>query len=322
MTTRTPWARAAVAAIVVTLAGAAAPAADAHVRTGVIAVDFRAEVPTLRPRVEGVTARVYASDRALGLTVGRTHAVVVVGYFREPFLRIDGRGVAVNAHSTTAAAAGLLRNLHDGTGTWRLRSTGRTIVWHDTRLTELELAPGADKGRWTVPLVVDGTRVRLEGVIRRIPAPPPWPWFGAGAPLAAAAALVLALLRPRRVRVAASAFAVAAATATVANLVGFMADPNASPAKWVVGGNEIALAIVGLIVLVRGSRRARIAAAGALGLLGLIAGLGELAVFTHGIVLSALPDTLVRALVTVMISAGLGATATAASLIASEARVS
>jgi hypothetical protein len=45
-------------------------------------------------------------------------------------------------------------------------------------------------------------------------------------------------------------------------------------------------------------------------------------VFTHGIVLSALPDTLVRALATVMISAGVGATATAASLIAPEARVS
>ena len=40
-----------------------------------------------------VTARVYAGDQALGLTVRTGHTVVVLGYLGEPFVRIDAAGV-------------------------------------------------------------------------------------------------------------------------------------------------------------------------------------------------------------------------------------
>jgi hypothetical protein len=60
--------------------------ASAHVRTSVVAVDYRARVLPLHGRLrKAVAVRVYAGDLAPGLTVRRGHAVVVLGYAGEPF---------------------------------------------------------------------------------------------------------------------------------------------------------------------------------------------------------------------------------------------
>ena len=51
----------------------------------------------------------YQTDRALRLVVSRGHSVIVLGYLGEPLIRIDHRGVAVNAASPSAPSAGLLK---------------------------------------------------------------------------------------------------------------------------------------------------------------------------------------------------------------------
>jgi hypothetical protein len=297
----------AVVAAFVTLA--APTAANAHIRSGVVAVDYRASVSPLRPPgLSAVTARIYEADRALALTVRSGHTVVVLGYLGEPFLRLDSRGVAVNTASPTAAAVGLLRETQRVAGvgpTWNPRSSGRTVVWHDGRLRGL--APGVERGHWAVPLVVDGDRERLEGGIWRVHAPSPWPWLGVGAAFAAMTLLLLLVRRPPLIRLAAVAFGALAAAATVVTAAGFAVDPNASGVRWLEGGNEVALAAVGLAVLVRGSSNARAIAGGALGLLGLFAGMLTFAVLTHGVVLSALPANATRVAVVLMISAGAAA---------------
>ncbi|HET8605889.1 MAG TPA: hypothetical protein VFL66_02560 [Gaiellaceae bacterium] len=57
-------------------------------------------------RSAAFSVRVLPSDRALALSVRPGHSVVVLGYLGEPFLRVDRRGVAVNAASPTAVLPG------------------------------------------------------------------------------------------------------------------------------------------------------------------------------------------------------------------------
>jgi hypothetical protein len=247
-----------------------------------------------------LTAHVYLGDRALRLSVRPGHTVTVLGYGGEPFLRFGRAGVTV-LRSPTAAALGLAPR----------RSGARTFVWHDARVRGLP--PGIDRGRWTIPLVVDGRRARLTGEIRRVAAPSPWPWLALGLPFVAATALLLLLRRPRVLDSAGTALGGLAAASAIATAASFAFASNASAGRWVEAGNEVVFAVVGLVVLARGSRDARVTAAGALGLLGLVVGLSKLQVFTHGVVLSALPDTAAR--VEVALTMWTSAAATAVGLV-------
>src|SRR4051794_36886528 len=70
--------------------------AAAHVHSGVVAVGRGAPVASVPP---GGGVGVGASALALPLTAGPGRRVRVLGYGREPFLRIDRRGIAVDAAS-------------------------------------------------------------------------------------------------------------------------------------------------------------------------------------------------------------------------------
>jgi hypothetical protein len=274
------------------LVALAAPApAGAHIRTGSVAVDYRVRVfPTRLP----VTAHVYLGDRALRLTVHPGHAVAVLGYGGEPFLRIDGAGATV-LRSPTAAALGLEPG----------HRSGRSLTWHDARVRGLPA--GIDRGRWTIPLLVDGRRARLAGELVRVDAPPVWPWLALGLPFVAGSAL--ALRRRAALERSAVALGVLAGAATLVSAAAFTFASNASEGRWVEAGNEAVFALVGLAVVARGSRDARKIAAGALGLLALAAASTKLPVFLHGVVLSALPATPARAAVALTIWIGAAATA-------------
>jgi len=270
--------------------GAPAPA-SAHVRTGSVAVDYRVRVfPTRLP----LTAHVYLGDRAVRLSVQQGHSVTVLGYGDEPFLRIDDAGVTI-LNSPTAAALRLTPR----------HKSGRSFVWHDARVRGLP--PGLDRGRWTIPLLVDGRQARLAGELLRAHAPPVWPWLALGLPFAATTALVL--LRRAALERSAIVLGVLAGTGTCTTAASFAFASNASEGRWVEAGNEAVFALVGLAVIARGSRDARVIAAGALGLLALATALTKIPVFLHGIVLSALPATPSR--VAVALTVWIGAAATA-----------
>jgi hypothetical protein len=282
----------------------AAPAgAAAHLRSGVVAVDYDASVVSPNPAVK---ARVYQSDRALSVAVEPGHTVVILGYLGEPFVRLAAGRLAVNASSLTAAGLGLLNGSSAGTG-WRLGSHTATFVWHDRRLRGLPA--GVDHKRWASPLVVDGRSAHLTGELRRVVRPPAWPWIVLGLLFVLVTALLL-LSRPRSwVRTAAVAFGVASAVAMLATAAGFALDSYGSGGKWVAAGNELVIALVRVAFIMRGSREARPIAGGALGLLGLAVGLSKIPVFRHGVVLSVLPGTIARLTVALTICAGAAATA-------------
>jgi hypothetical protein len=263
---------------------AAAPGAQAHVRSGVIAVSERAVLTGVPP---GLSAHVDRSDLALRLTAAPKGSVIVRGYGGEPFLRVDARGAFANAASPTAAVAGLTKR---GSG-WRRLSGGRTVTWHDARVRALR--SGIDRRRWAIPLDVDGRPARLTGVTDRVRAPPWWPW-----PLLAAACVVL-LIRP-------PALGAVAGGATLAAALAFALDRYASAGTIVESANEVFLALVGLGVLawVPEPPAARFGALAGLGTLALFIGLTKFAALSHGVVLSVVPATVSRVLVVFALATG------------------
>ncbi len=100
-----PWGRAVLAVVVAVVWLGSPAAADAHLRSGTVAVDYQASV-TSAPS-DAYTAQIFASDRALSLRVRAGHTVVLLGYLGEPVFRLDAgravgqRGVA-DGHGSAA----------------------------------------------------------------------------------------------------------------------------------------------------------------------------------------------------------------------------
>jgi hypothetical protein len=281
-------------------------------RSGVIAGDYRGHLALLPPELgAALAARIYQSDLAIRIDVRDNHSIVVLGYAGEPFLRLDPRGVAVNASSTTAASAQLLAKTQRPDGSrvvWRERQNRRSVVWHDARTRGASHGNGVTT--WTIPLVVDGRRALLTGSTERVGRPAAWPWLIAcGLVLGV---LLAAVAADRRRRGPLGAVALAGAligiAAMTASAIGFAADRYASGFTWFVAADELVLAAVGVTILARSRGLARHGSAAGLGLLALLgSGLGGGALF-HGVVLSALPTPAARAAVAI----GLGAGAVAA----------
>ena len=288
------------------LAALAAPGvAGAHIRSGTIAVDYRARVLAAPA---GVLARVYLSDRAVRLAVRPGLELVVLGYQGEPFVRLGARGVEVNESSLTAAGVGFATRPRAAGSkpVWRLRSKSPSITWHDSRLRGLP--PGVQRGRWEIPLVLDGRRVRLTGELVRLNRPGPWRWFALGVPFVLASALLLLRRRRPELRIAAAAFGLAASVLLIVTDAGFVFDTYASEGKWLEFGNVLVFALIGAAFAVRGPLERRAIAGGALGLLALSVGLSKIPVFLHGLVLSALPGGFARTVIALTIWAGATAT--------------
>jgi hypothetical protein len=277
--------------------------AAAHIRARTVAVDLRADV---RPLPAGAAAafalRVYESDLGLRLTVRPGHTVSVRGYEGEAFLRVDRSGVSVNAASPTAVATGLARA---GRG-WQALRGGRSVSWHDARVRAL---PSTARSRgWTIPLVVDGAALRLEGTVRRVAAPPVWPWIALGLVLLAVLGGSIARTRlvPSRATVALGCLS---AVATLAIAAAFALDGEASRARWVEAVDEVVLAVAGVGVVLRGRPAVKPLACAALGLVALAAALDKLPVFLHGVVLAAPSPTVTRLFVLMAVPVGLSAAA-------------
>jgi hypothetical protein len=278
--------------------------ADAHIRSGRTAVDYRADVSAVPP---GVTARVYPADLAIALTVAPGHRAVVLGYVGEPAIRVGNAGVEVNRSSPTAAGTGLVKRQAGqaaGAPSWELISSRPRIVWHDARLRGVP--PGVKRRHWTVPLMVDGRQASIGGELVRVPRPSVLPWLVLGGISAVVVAVVLARRRSL-LRATTTALGLVAAAATVATAADFAFASSAGAGAWVEGANELVFVVVGLAFVIWGSSDARALAGGALGLLALAVGLSKLPALLHGIVLSSLPGQLSRAVVAVAISAGAAA---------------
>jgi hypothetical protein len=281
-------------------------AASAHLRTGTIAVDYRASIAM--PHTAAYTAEIGQGDHSLRLTRAAGHAVIVLGYLGEPMLRLDAAGVGINAASPTAVAVGLLakaRAVSAAAASWRLRAGQRSVSWLDARAQQLPV--GVDSSAWAVPLIVDGHRATLRGQLRRYPAPSLLGWALLLAGLLAAGVRLVVLARREVTRAAALGAAALGAGVCPVLALGFAFDGAASPGTWIEAFNEIVFVGVGLGVLFGGREALRAGAAIGLGLVSLAVGLLDSAVFVHPVVLSLLPGALTRLLVVIAAGSGLAA---------------
>lgn len=293
------------AGVAVACLAAAAPA-SAHLRSGTVAVDYRATVAN--PRTPAYSAQIYQSDHGLSLTLRPGHAVVVLGYLGEPVMRLDESGLSVNAASPTARAMHLVdraQAVNAAGPHWRLERGRHSVVWHDARVQGLP--PGLEAGTWRVPLVIDGHNGALSGSLRRFPEPRVWLWLAALACLLGVGSLPLVRHRHDHARSWAIVLALVAAAAATVVALAFSLDAYASPGTWIVGVDVVIFLAVGVEVLRRGPRHLNVAAAIWLGFVSVALGLLDGAVFLHPIVLAVLPGTIMRLLVLTAIAAGASA---------------
>jgi hypothetical protein len=287
--------------------------ASAHVgRTLPVATDF---VATVTAAASGVTAKVVDGDQTLWLRAPASTVLLVPGTLGEPLFRFDRRGVWLNLRSPTAQANGIDRlDLRPSASPrarplWHRVAGGHAYAWHEHRLHALEpLAKGRRTagvvGHWAVPVVVDGRRRSLQGVLEYRPPGPSWLRIGLAVLLAAAGAA--AAVRSAAV-VAGLAF-VATASVWAIRLGRELYGRPDVPA---VGYVEIAITcIVGaalLYGLVSRDPGTRIVAAFLAGFGALYEGLTMLPVLTHATALNVLPTAVARVAEVLILGAGVGA---------------
>jgi hypothetical protein len=302
---RAPIRRLVLAAVV--LGSAAIPAvAQAHLRSGTVAVDYRATVSS--PHTAAYTVRIYQSDHGLDLMVKPGHVVAMSGYLGEPVFRVDRSGVWVNAASPTAEVFGLVKKkqrIAAAGARWRLERDRTSVTWHDSRVQRLPA--GIDRGTWSIPLTVDGRPARLTGDLERLARPSLPLWLGLALCIGALGALPLLGHRRDLAPRMATGLAIAAATASVVVELALAFDAYASPGTWIEAVDSIVFLAVGVGILLRGPNSLRIGGAVGIGLVSLAVGLLNGAVLLHPIVLAVLPGTNIRLAVVTAVGAGLGA---------------
>ena len=295
------------AALLAALGSLAIPAsAHAHLRSGTVAVDYRATVSS--PHTPAYRVRIYQSDHGLSLVIRPGHVVAMSGYLGEPVFRLDRSGLWVNAASPTAVVVGLVKKSQriSTPGThWRLQRDRTSVAWHDSRVQRLPA--GVDRGTWSIPLTVDGRPTRLTGELVRYGRPSLALWLALLACICALGALPLLLRRRDLVPRAAAGLAIAAAAASVVVELSLAFDVYASPGTWIEAVDSIVFLAVGLWVMFRGPENLRMGGAVGVGLVSLAVGLLNGAVLLHPIVLAVLPSTIVRLTVAIAVGAGLGA---------------
>ena len=135
-------------------------AAAAHGRGATIALDYRLDLDPASTSLPGVRVRVLDGNRALEARVDDGVRLLVRGLLREPLIRIDERGVWVNASSPTASSDGLV---DEGGSGWVQVGEGRSLTWHDHRLAPPPVSRPGPAGRFAIPVAVDGEAATIGG---------------------------------------------------------------------------------------------------------------------------------------------------------------
>lgn len=306
-----------------TLAGAfllscatAAPA-SAHGLGGPAPTDRIVTVDGTRPGIPGVSVRVIDLGTRIELTNRGEATVVVVGYEREPYLRVGPGGVWVNRRSPATflnrAATPTATPPADLDATappeWDRISGVPIARWHDHRAHWMGRGAARDVP-WAIPLRVDGARARIVGRLDTAPAPNPWPWIVGAAGLAAVIALLAGIRR----------WPVVLGTALVVVIVSETVHTVGAWGAWTAGSSRrllgaapsilaIALAAIALTVLVL-RRRAPDGATPLVLVAGLFialaGGVADLGSLTHAIVPSTFGAAVTRLTVAIALGGGLG----------------
>ncbi|MGH9118549.1 MAG: hypothetical protein ACRD0A_11960 [Acidimicrobiales bacterium] len=296
--------------------GSAAPVAADPARP----TDYRSTVDAVVPSVDGVEVSVFGGDAFLELAAAPGHEVTVSGYQNEPYLRFLPDGVVERNRRSPATTLNETRfgNNEPAAGSdpeanpeWEEVATAGEYAWHDHRIHWMALddpavAPGEVVLRWTVPLVVDGRSVEVEGTLVREAPVSPWPW--AAVALGVAGVLVAFGWRRRGWAAIGPAAVVVLACSVVATALGgaewAVVPDGTGPSPLVVAlpVAGTAAATVSVVNVLR-RRRVEVAALAAAVAVAMVGGwaLARLAVLWKPVLPTPLPEDLERAGVAIVL---------------------
>lgn len=160
--------------------------AGAHVIVQSDAKHYETQISNLRPAVAGLTATVDPRGDWIEVTNATDRTLVILGYAREPYLRIDAKGVQQNSHSVSAEInqpivaeldPAVLRQ--SSPPVWVSVAKGNRAIWHDLRLhwgsTQRPDGVSAHPdqaqliSRWTIRMRLGTEPVQVNGTLRWLP---------------------------------------------------------------------------------------------------------------------------------------------------------
>jgi hypothetical protein len=244
--------------LVVATIGATATPASAHGLGGLSPTNYETVLQSVTPHVDGVHLRVTDLGTKVELENRSGRDVVVLGYDREPYLRVGPDGVFENIRSpatylnrsTTITKAPPKQADAKATPVWREVSSSTTARWHDHRAhfmaTDDPPEVARDRGtrrvvdRWTIPMRIGGETVTARGQIVYVPPPSPWPWV-LGAVVLAVGVVLLSRTRWWR-----TVFVVVLAVLTVTEVLHVLGLWDASTAAFGTKLGESAYSLAGI----------------------------------------------------------------------------
>ena len=295
--------------------------ASAHVGRGpVVAVNDQARITGIEPLHAPFEARVVDGDQAVWVRLRRGHELIVLGVIGEPFLRIGGSGVFVNARSPTAqidkVGGSSVRPsfARRAAPRWKRVASGRSYRWHDHRLHALAslggTGPARRLGSWTIPLRLDGSAAAIAGGLWYRPAPDVWVWLLIPLTFIVAAVVTLRFgdsLLARRVTMWLAAVAVVALVAARAGRE-FYGRPTPAVAGYISFAIGVTVAVWALYrFLVRPTDYSGLAAL-VIGVVAAAEAAALLSVLYRPVVLAVFPAWFERACVSLAFGAGVAAT--------------
>lgn len=174
----------------------APPPASAHSVAGVSGTNYKTELHSVTPRVQGITLKVIETGSRMELTNTTGTEAVVLGYDKEPYLRVGPDGVYENVRSpatyinATRTGSKPIPSTASSSAApqWRKVSSATTARWHDHRVhfmgksdpPVVRRAPGTRHvivEGWRVEVQHDGQTIAAVGDLVYVPAPAVWPWL-------------------------------------------------------------------------------------------------------------------------------------------------
>lgn len=296
---------------------AAASPAAAHGLGGPKPTDRVVTVQGTRPTIPGVTVRMVDLGTRVELANRSAATVIVIGYDREPYLRVGPRGVWVNRRSPAtflnrfAEPSATPPSDLDATAApeWSRLSDTPVARWHDHRAHWMGRGDAQDVP-WEIPLRIDGASVRIVGTLDTLPAPSPWPWVGGAIALTAAIGLLAGIRRWPAVLGVGLVLVIVSETAHTA---GAWDTWSAGTARRLLGAAPSALAILlasAALVMLVVRRRTPDAATPLVLIAGLFialaGGVADLGSLTHALLPSTLDPTVTRLTVAIALGGGIG----------------
>jgi deferrochelatase/peroxidase EfeB len=304
----------------------AAPAA-AHSVGGVGATNFRTTLSAVSPAVPGLSLQVIENGSRLELRNDTGTEAVIAGYGGEPYARVGPDGVFLNDNSPATFlnvdrfSVAIVPPTADGKGppVWRQVSDASLWRWHDHRvhwmLTSLPPAVAADPGAphrisaWTVVLTYGDQRLTANGTLDWVPGPSPLPWLLLVVVVAAIVAAITRLARPHRLLAAATGLLVLADLAHGFGAMVVTAGTVPQRLAALVGDDALLIwpfALLTCWLLWHRHTRAAWLGAGLGVLVAVTLVLDDAPVWWRSSAPTALPQTLNRAAVAVVVGLGLG----------------